>query len=375
MWPLALVVLGAAPSRTSADQGPPTCRTCHRRIVDSFDRTAHRRTSTAAGPSTILGDFAPGHNVLRTRSPGVSFTMEQRPDGFYQSARDSVAGGTRAERIDIVVGSGRRGQTYLYWRNGVLFELPVSYLTATRQWINSPGYPDGQIDFSRIVVPRCLECHATSFSMSADRRVRRYSSTYQLGIGCRRCHGDGRQHVAYQTAHPEDTTAHDIFNPAHASRDRLIDVCALCHSGGRELKRPPFSFRPGDSLDAFLQHEPAASVVPDVHGNQIGLLRRSQCFRSSPSLSCTTCHDVHQRQRDVTAFVPHCLQCHDPTQHPRADLIGTRLTTLCIDCHMPVRKSNAIQINTARRQAGLYFRSHEIAVYPEVAAELLRPHP
>jgi len=368
MWPLAILVLGGGGP-------PPTCRTCHRAIVDGFERTAHRRTSSEAGPGTILGDFAPGHNVLRTRSRGVSFQMEQRPDGFYQMARDSAAGGTRAERMDLVIGSGRRGQTYLYWSNGLLFELPVSWLTATHQWINSPGYPDGQIDFSRVVVPRCLECHATSFAMSSDRRVRRYSSTYQLGIGCVKCHGDGRAHVAYQAAHPEDSTAHDIFNPARASRDRQVDVCALCHSGGRELRRPPFSFRPGDSLDAFLDPESAASAVPDVHGNQIGLLRRSKCFRASPTLSCITCHDVHQVQRDVAAFVPHCLQCHDATQHPGADSIGTRLTSLCIDCHMPIRKSNALQINTAGRQTGLYFRSHEIAIYPDIAAALLRSHP
>jgi hypothetical protein len=42
---------------------------------------------------------------------------------------------------------------------------------------------------------------------------------------------------------------------------------------------------------------------------------------------------------------------------------------------MPVRKSNALQINTPGRHASLYFRSHEIAVYPDVAAQLLRSHP
>jgi hypothetical protein len=182
-----------------------------------------------------------------------------------------------------------------------------------------------------------------------------------------------RRHAAYQTAHPGDSTARHILNPARFARERQLDNCALCHSGVLDASAPAFSYRPGEKLDDyFVPHAERLDSIPDVHGNQVGLLRRSKCFRSSPALSCITCHDVHQTQRDVAAFVPHCLQCHDVTQHPGADSIGARLTSLCIDCHMPVRKSNAIQINTARRQAGLYFRSHEIAVYPDVAAELLR---
>jgi len=46
--------------------------------------------------------------------------------------------------------------------------------------------------------------------------------------------------------------------------------------------------------------------------------------------------------------------------------------SLCVDCHMPNQQSNAIQINTAAKQAFLYFRSHRIGVYPAVAATLLQ---
>ena len=375
MWQLLLVL--AATTRPDTGHGTvvPSCRACHQQIVDAFSTTAHRRTSTPASATTVRGDFSPGHSRLHTGRPGVGFTMEQRADGFYQTGWDSTTGGARSERIDLVIGSGRRGQSYLYWRNGLLFELPVSYLTGPRQWINSPGYPDGQIDFNRLIEQRCLECHATSFPLSADRRVRRYSSSYQLGVGCQRCHGDARRHAAYQAAHPEDSTGQFIFNPARATRDRRVDVCALCHSGARDEKRPPFTFHPGDSLDAFLAPATGKDNVPDVHGNQVALLHRSKCFQGSPDMSCSTCHDVHQAQRDVAAFVPHCLECHQVERHPGGDSIGARLTALCIDCHMPVRRSNALQFNTAGRRDALYFRSHEIAVYPDVAARLLRSVP
>ncbi|HVH68519.1 MAG TPA: multiheme c-type cytochrome [Gemmatimonadales bacterium] len=329
-------------------------------------------TSAAATAQSVKGRFTAGHNVLRTRSPGTYFKMEQRNGVSYQTGIDSLQNVSRTEPMEFVVGSGRRGQSYLYWRNGLLFELPVSYLTGPGMWINSPGYQDGMIDFGRIIVPRCLECHSTFFGYERDPRAVRYARNYRLGIRCEKCHGDGRRHVQHHVAEPGDTVGRFIFNPAQAPRARKVDGCALCHSGPRELRRPPFTYRPGDDLALYLD-PPADSgqPAPDVHGNQVGLLERSKCFRSSPEMSCSTCHDVHQTQRDVAAFVPKCLGCHDTAQHPMAARIGDRLIPDCIDCHMPNRKSNAIQINTATRQVALYFRSHAIGIYPEVAAAIL----
>jgi len=73
---------------------------------------------------------------------------ERRTDGkepdFFQTA---VAGTppettSHAERIALVIGSGGKGQTYLYWNGDQLFQLPVSYWVDLG-WINSPGYRDG----------------------------------------------------------------------------------------------------------------------------------------------------------------------------------------------------------------------------------------
>src|SRR2546429_9726086 len=186
---------------------PPAhpCEACHREIVATFRETAHFRTSADASARSIKGQFVAGRSVLRTGSPGIYFRMERRDNVFYQTAVDSARGTRRTERIDLVVGSGRRGQSYLYWRGGLLFELPVSYLTGIEEWINSPGYPDGQIDFGRLVVARCLECHSTSFTVLVDRGAVRYSRDYVLGISCEKCHGDGRQHIRYHSSHPGET--------------------------------------------------------------------------------------------------------------------------------------------------------------------------
>jgi len=375
--PMRCLLLGWFVSALAFGGGgaPPagSCEACHQEIVASFRETAHFRTSADASARSIKGAFASGHNVLRTGSKGIYFKMERRDNAFYQTAVDSARGRSRTERIDLVFGSGRRGQSYVYWRGGLLFELPVSYLVGIERWINSPGYVDGQIDFGRLIVPHCLECHSTSFPLRTAGGGAWYSRNYVLGISCDKCHGDGRAHVRYQASHPSETSARYILNPARFSRDRRVDTCALCHSGERDSKAPPFSYRPGDKLDDYFAPQGSATAtLPDVHGNQVALLQRSKCFRASPDMSCSTCHDVHRRQRDVAAFVQKCVACHETNRHPMAAEIGERLVTACIECHMPNRKSKAIEIQTATKPFVLYYRSHAIAIYPEVARAVLR---
>jgi hypothetical protein len=370
-----LIWAGARSHPAAGPLAPPAtaCQPCHQQIFESFVETAHFRTSAEATGQAIKGRFAPGSNVLRTRSKSVYFKMEQRSTAFYQTAVDLTHSGSITRRIDLVIGSGRRGQSYLYWQRALLFELPVSYLTGIERWINSPGYRDGEIDFGRVIVPRCLECHTTAFSLETAGGVARYSRAYALGISCAKCHGDGREHVQYHASHPQETRGKYILNPAHLVRDRKVDNCALCHSGERDPKEPPFSYRPGERLDDYLVPQSDRDVpTPDVHGNQVGLLRRSKCFRASPDMSCSTCHNVHRPERDLTWFAQKCLACHQVGDHPKAAEIGARMMTSCIDCHMPNRKSSALEINTPGQRFALYFRSHAIGIYPGVAAAVLQ---
>jgi hypothetical protein len=108
--------------------GDAACQSCHADKVDSFHRTAHYLTSRAPDETTILGKFTPGSNIMRTSNPNLYFRMdEQRTDGreaeFFQIAVAGTAPHTttRTERIGVVVGSGGKGQTYLYWDEDQLF--------------------------------------------------------------------------------------------------------------------------------------------------------------------------------------------------------------------------------------------------------------
>jgi len=122
-------------------------------------KTAHHLTSSLPTQQAIEGSFSPGKNALKTTNPDLSFRMEATASGFTETAIIGTPPNaiTHTEKIDLVIGSGRKGHTYLYWKGDRLFELPVSYWTELNSWVNSPGYRDDFPNFERPVPPRCLE--------------------------------------------------------------------------------------------------------------------------------------------------------------------------------------------------------------------------
>jgi hypothetical protein len=357
--------------------GDSACRPCHEKESASYSTTAHFLTSRAADAHSIAGNFNPGSNTFQTANPSLSFKMTAEPNGYYQTAVDQVST-TKAielrEPFDIVVGSNRKAQTYLYWKDDELFELPVSWWAKSGQWINSPGYEDGGVRFDRPIVPRCLECHANSFESLAPPSNRYNRASVVLGIGCEKCHGPGREHVAlYSSPNPPGSTANNaILNPASFSRNRQVDACSLCHAGVGRAIAPALSFVPGDALDQYLQIPAMNPDLPvDVHGNQVQLLKMSRCFRSS-NMTCATCHNVHEEQRDAAAFSTYCLNCHKAEQCGKFKSLGAAIKKNCVDCHMPLKKSAMLFSDSNDQTLQLPVRDHRIAIYSDTGS--VSPH-
>lgn len=349
--------------------GDDKCLSCHVKQKE-FPRTAHHLTSQTASRESIKGSFVPGKNILKTPEPELRYEMEARREGFFQTAvlgppQDAL---TASHRFDFVIGSGRKGQTYLSWGKGdQLFQLPVSYWTEIDSWVNSPGYGDRFPEFSRPVPPRCLECHASYFESVADPAApNRYRRTKQvLGVTCERCHGPGAEHSALHTAATSVKPADEaIVNPARLPRDRQLDLCSLCHGGVGVSKTPVFSFAVGDSLSDHLQlASPKPDDPLDVHGSQIELLQRSKCFKDS-NMTCSTCHDVHLPQRNVADFSERCLACHKVQSCGLFPRRGNTLAGKCVDCHLPNQTSNVIFSTHAGTRITPKVRNHWIKVYP-----------
>jgi hypothetical protein len=110
---------------------------------------------------------------------------------------------------------------------------------------------------------------------------------------------------------------------------------------------------------------PPDTGVADVHGNQVALLERSACFRSS-QMTCGTCHDVHREQRDLVALSGRCLSCHTVQSCGLFPRHGNQLLGRCVDCHMPLQTSRILVSNSLGRELRPQVRTHWIKVYPEL---------
>jgi hypothetical protein len=383
---LAPVVLSQALSspELNRDQPPPSayagdsaCAQCHRKQAVSYAFTSHARDSAPASAGHILGSFLPGSDVLHTSDPNLVVNMTHGPDGFYQNAVNlSDPQKHLTERFDIVIGSGRHGQSYLFWNDDQLYELPASYWAPDHAWIISPGFPDGQVHFDRPVEPRCLECH-TSYFHWVPPDINRFAKTgIVYGINCERCHGPGAEHVAREHAAASRQGARQapadlaIVNPAHLSRDRQIDLCSLCHAGAVDARRAPLTFQAGDNIDDYLAIQPPTpGETVDVHGNQVGAMKLSRCFTSS-NMTCSTCHDVHERPASAESYSRHCLACHQMQTCGRYPVLGQAIRTKCVDCHMPLGESDKIVSTTGGHTLRMLARTHQIAIYPDVSVRV-----
>jgi hypothetical protein len=358
------------PVRPSNAVGDATCLSCHRDKA-SFEGTAHRRTTSLPTHQAMSTSFRSGENPVLSANRDQHFRVDADSTGYYQTAvlgsgKESVI---RRERVSLVVGSGRKGQTFLYWRGDQLFQLPLSFWNSVGAWIMSPGngYGAGSANFERGVAPRCLECHATWVEPVPELAVmNRYrADSAIMGITCERCHASGREHVARERSVLHSLRQPAIVNAARMTREQKMDACAQCHGGlGRPIA-PEFSYVVGQRLSNYLAllQQPGAKV--DVHGNQVALLSQSKCYRSS-QMTCVTCHDVHTQQRNPTELSGRCLACHQEQSCSLFAKRGHAIAGRCVDCHMPLQESNAIVSTFNGKQERAVVRTHLIRAYPEM---------
>ena len=356
--------------------GSEKCAGCHKDVYESHLRTAHYNTSHPALEKYIKGSFQKGKNIYQY-NPALAVAMEKRDSGLYQ-----VVYYQGEEKMilpfDMVIGSGAKGQSFAYWKDNWLFQMPITYFTAAGQWANSPGFP-GKVMADRPITSRCLECHTTyAGKLPGDDKVREQFDRNRiiLGVDCEKCHGPAARHVDYQTQNPKETTGKFIVNPARLSRQQQLDLCAVCHAGNMKRTQPPFSFAAGDTLSYFFEMDTlsaanAAAGNFDVHGNQYGLLRASKCFRLSATMTCNTCHSPHTNERGkVALFSQRCMSCHNK-EHQNFCTINPTLVSYieknCIDCHMPVQPSRAIALFLPEHDVPVasLIRSHFISIYKE----------
>ena len=260
---------------------------------------------------------------------GLRYAVSMRPGAAPQFSEPD-APETLSRTATFLIGSGAHTRSYLWAEGDALFQAPLTWYAARATWGLSPGYEAAdQPGQYREIKPDCLYCHADP-APHVPSSQNRYLNPEPGPIGCTRCHGDARAHVAARLAGEKRD---DPVVPTRLTPPRRADVCDQCHLvGAVRLARDGRSFGeylPGDTLAdsvaIFVRQVPGTGFGIASHGER---LRQSRC--GGGDLTCTQCHAPHtpHGQADRSAA---CRECHGG-QHRECS--ARRGGSDCARCHM-----------------------------------------
>ena len=357
--------------------GSAKCAGCHQSISETYAHTAHSLSTRIVDENTIAGSFSKDSNQLKINDSTL-IRMEKRDSGLYQVLYVNNKA-IVAHRFDLQLGAVK-GQTFLFWQKNGFFQLPVSYIRDLHQWTGSPGYSSDQLNFNRPVVTTCFACHS-SFA-SGDPHGISVASAKQINwvfnIDCERCHGPAAAHVEFQESHPQEKQSRYMVSFQSLDRKQKIDLCAVCHSGTKNLLlKPTFRFKMGDTLSNYMNVLYTDFPSPDEHGSQKQFFAQSKCFRMS-GMDCTTCHNAHVNERGIVkSFNEHCQTCHTPGQYFCKLVTDSNIVFLqnnCTGCHMPAQSAKVIRVQSKNNILSLPTMAvnHRIAIYPDETEKVLK---
>ncbi len=196
-------------------------------------------------------------------------------------------------------GAGKVGQSFLFQREGRIYESRVSYYDAIHGLDFTPNRalsnPEStETAMARPIdereVRRCFGCHTTA---SGTNPAEVDFSRLITGVTCEACHGPGRAHVAAVRAGLLDQARALIRDPRTLNPADSVDFCGSCHGTFWDVKLA------GEHGIAALRSQPFR-------------LESSRCWRAGDArLACVTCHDPHRPLvRDSASYDVRCTACH-----------------------------------------------------------------
>jgi Cytochrome c554 and c-prime/Tetratricopeptide repeat len=283
--------------------GSAACAPCHPRIAADYAGTPMARSSGHV-ERIDSAQFTAAGQRYRVMNNRLYFDQGDAP-------------------FDYFIGSNTEGRSYLFSREGHLFELPVTWYQQSRKWDASPGYEyETEVRLNRPIDPTCLGCHASRIQPIYGTQNRYADPPFlEGGVSCERCHGPGSEHI-------RNPAVVHMVNPAKLEREERDSVCAQCHLiGEARIDRPGRRFaeyRPGAKLSDYVTYlvwkdrDPAMKVTSHVEK-----LASSRCRRESDgAMWCGTCHGVHANTNRTQRA---CVLCHANAHH---------MEQSCASCHM-----------------------------------------
>ncbi len=321
------------------------CSECHPVVVGKWLRH---------GMADALGEIevgrtaaAPSKTWVEHAASGLRYRVEADPSGAWILAQELVTlvPGLPPPRREIPlrarIGAGVQDTAFAAVEQGRWFFSPLEFMRGAG-WVHAPFQQIGNgsgLNFR--ITADCLGCH-TDAALPHPFPAHDLQDLPLRGISCAACHGDASAHLRRMRGAESVRDGEDfgVLNPSDLPAARQLDLCARCHLEGDallDLQPPPSApWKPGEDLLARRAVLVARDPGPQpAFVSQVQRLTLSACFRGSPEMSCTTCHDPHlpprlqPRERQISA----CMECHAELQHPSLDAAAT--TRDCIACHMP----------------------------------------
>jgi hypothetical protein len=331
---LALVPYLTATRKDETQSVPTGCATCHRKISETYAKSAMSRTSGHAAENLMPGDY-------QNKDSGVRYRVFERNGRAWMSyARDGKNSIRGQNELIHFIGAGKTQTQYLFAQDGFWFQAPVHFDSAQNRWELSPGQRDAEeIPLNVPASVSCVNCHASAVQEPDPGTDNKFSAQPFLhaGITCERCHGSGEQHAAGKGT---------IVNPAKLPAERRDSICMECHFQGVVAVLQPgkhmYHFQPGDRLSDYAHYFllPADPKLETPQAlSQYEALSQSVCKRrSGEKMWCGSCHDAHgepSADEKAAYYRGKCLGCHGENfaqkHYPEKPD--------CRGCHMPALSS------------------------------------
>jgi predicted CXXCH cytochrome family protein len=263
-------------------------------------------------------------------------------------------GGTRRQRIVGRIGAGIFDRSWVTSEvdaagapTGRLFFAPVETVAGHGLELAPFDVHSGSPGMDMPMTRDCLTCHTLDVPPSRfpPNQFAPDGFSSMAALGCPACHGSVDKHAAIMRGNRG--TSHEGLGIARLARlapAAQRDVCARCHLQGDAridlVNGNPDRSRPLASQIPVLV--PARGHADFRFVGQLERLALSACFKASPAMTCTTCHDPHTgvRAQGVESFDRACVSCHKTltttTEAAHASMTG------CSGCH--VRRSQPFDL-------------------------------
>ena len=313
---LLLVVPGRMPAQLASHapfRAVRQCATCHPAQSKPHPETSMAHALELVDECAVLKS----HPVLTFQSGPYSYRIERQGDKSAYSVSDGQQ--TVTVPIRWAFGMGLAGQTYVYEKDGELYQSRVSYYGSTAKLDFTLGVQNAKpanltqaagqsMDHDEKTL--CFGCHATD---AVEKRQLTFDKLIP-GVQCKRCHGSTDDHL---TGLQRGNAKLAHMNSLRTfSTEQTSNFCGGCHRTWEEIAA---SGRLG---------------IVDVRF-QPYRLTNSKCYDTEDKrISCTACHDPHQEINRVDAsYDGKCQACHGGGK-PSARACKTA-TSNCVSCHMP----------------------------------------